>query len=38
LAGGWPNGQVTRKLTKQEKKVLRERLERMRQQREARAG
>ena len=30
LTGGWPNGSVTRKLTKQEKKALRERLERMR--------
>jgi hypothetical protein len=38
MSSGWPNGQVARKLTKQEKKVLRERLERMRQQREARAG
>jgi hypothetical protein len=38
LTSGWPNGPVTRKLTKQEKKALRERLERMRHQREARAG
>ena len=35
---GWPNGPVTRKLTKQEKKALRERLERARRDRQARAG
>ena len=38
LGGGWPNGQVSRRLTKQEKRALRERLERMRQERRARAG
>ena len=38
LSGGWPNGPVSRKLTKQEKKALRERLERMRHERRARAG
>lgn len=38
LSAGWPNGPVSRKLTKQEKKALRERLERMRQERQARAG
>jgi hypothetical protein len=38
LTGGWPNGPVTRKLTKQEKKALRERLERARRERQARAG
>jgi hypothetical protein len=38
VTSGWPNGPVSRKLTKQEKKALRERLERARRDRQARAG